>query len=182
MIQITGGQLHRRKLKWPRTQSIRPTSTKIREAIFQIMPDLEGCVFLDLFAGSGAMGFEALSRGASEVYFVEKQGRALKCIKENLNLFGLKAQVRGQSALEFVRRYKGPAVDVIYADPPYESPVYEPLFKLLDQPQDWIQPHTQIWIEHRKHLTLPTEGQVLSQVECREYGDTHVTRYQVNHV
>ena len=182
MIQITGGTLMRRKLKWPKKDSIRPTPTKVREALFQVLGnELEDAVFWDLCAGSGIMGFEALSRGAKQVYFVEKQGSALKCIQDNIATFQCEeqAQIGGRFVLDFIQRYKGPKVDIIYCDPPYESPIYEPVFEAIDQGLvRFGSGRALVIFEHRKSRELPQDTPALKIYQKREYGDVHLSLYE----
>lgn len=101
----------------------RPTSGRLREALFNICRDIEGADFLDLFAGSGAMGLEALSRGAKHATFVDNSRESIRCIHSNLNAFEInkEAEVIFGDAFEMMKKLakKGYRYDFIYADPPY---------------------------------------------------------------
>jgi len=102
----------------------RPTSDRVREALFSMLGELEGTVVLDLFAGTGALGIEALSRGAERVVFVERDTAALKALRENLGQLGLasgEAEVRPGDALAALRaaRRGGETYDLVFVDPPY---------------------------------------------------------------
>jgi 16S rRNA (guanine966-N2)-methyltransferase len=123
-MRISGGAWCGRKLKAPSGDAVRPTQDRVREAIFSmLMTVTPDSTFLDLYAGSGAVGFEALSRGAKSATWVEKEPRHVAVLKENLALLGSdKGEV---FCLEVMRWVKGPgrgrAFDVIYADPPYQQ-------------------------------------------------------------
>lgn len=124
-MRITGGQFGGRNLKVPKSDLIRPTQDRVREAVFNIIQfELPGKDFLDLFAGSGAVGIEALSRGADKVVFVEKERRHLAVLKENLSALRLEEQsgspdVIAADVYAFINRYSGPGFDIVFADPPY---------------------------------------------------------------
>ena len=130
-MRITGGQFGGRNLKVPKTDAIRPTQDRVREALFNILaPEIAGADFLDLFAGCGAVGIEALSRGAKSVTFVEKDRRHVAVLRENL------ASLQGGSGVSplqnksepplvladcyrFISTYSGPGFSIAFADPPY---------------------------------------------------------------
>ena len=132
-MRITGGQFGGRNLKVPKTDAIRPTQDRVREALFNILaPEIAGADFLDLFAGCGAVGIEALSRGAKSVTFVEKERRHVAVLKENLAaVLGqlghlgrqesaeLPVQVVAADCYRFVAGYSGPGFSIAFADPPY---------------------------------------------------------------
>jgi 16S rRNA (guanine966-N2)-methyltransferase len=122
-MRISGGTWCGRKLKAPPGDAVRPTQDRVREAIFSMLMNVTtDSTFLDLYAGSGAIGLEALSRGAARATWVEKETRHVAVLKENLAMLGAEA---GEVVCSDVMRWvKGPgrgrAFDVIYADPPYE--------------------------------------------------------------
>ena len=134
-MRITGGKFGGRNLKVPKSDAIRPTQDRVREALFDILaPELAGCDFLDLFAGCGAVGLEALSRGARSATFVEQNRRHLAVLNENLGAVGLPGQGgrAGQSGSDeqlaaivsadcyrFLATYSGPGFSIAFADPPY---------------------------------------------------------------
>jgi 16S rRNA (guanine966-N2)-methyltransferase len=114
---IYGGRL----LRAPRGTGTRPTSDRVREAVFSMLGPLDGLSVLDLFAGSGALGIEALSRGAERATFVERDPGALACLKANLDALGIAAEVRRRDALAFLRdaRAASRPYDLVLVDPPY---------------------------------------------------------------
>jgi 16S rRNA (guanine(966)-N(2))-methyltransferase RsmD len=126
-LRIVAGQFKGRLLKTPKGSSTRPTQGMLREAVFNICQnEIEGARFLDLYAGSGAMGLEALSRGASHVIFVEQNRTAAACIQANIASLQLKAQTTVLS-LDAARALaqlikQGAKFDIVYVDPPYDIP------------------------------------------------------------
>ena len=122
-MRVIAGAYKGRPLKVPRGQSTRPTSDRVREALFSILGDVEGLRVLDLFAGSGALGIEALSRGAAAAVFVEESRRAADAIRANLRTVGdPPAEVRTEDVFAYLSRVAdGPAFDLVFADPPYSS-------------------------------------------------------------
>lgn len=124
-MRITGGEFGGRILKVPKTDAIRPTQDRVREALFNIVQcEIAGADFLDLFAGSGAVGLEALSRGAKSVTFVEANRRHLAVLKANLETIagrtedGRHETVAGD-AYRWLASYSGPGFSIGFADPPY---------------------------------------------------------------
>lgn len=123
-MQIISGIYKSRKILAPKGEKTRPTSGRLREALFNICQDeIEGADFLDLFAGSGGMGLEALSRGAEHAVFVDNDREAIKCIRSNLTAFGIERNVEViySDVFDAMKKLakKGCQYDFIYADPPY---------------------------------------------------------------
>src|SRR5438445_6041525 len=123
-MRVIAGRLGGRRLKAPRGRATRPTSDRVREAIFAMLADVEGARVLDLFAGTGALGIEALSRGAAHAVFVERDARALAALRENLAALELgpdAAEVRRVEALAALRsaRSAKETYDLLFIDPPY---------------------------------------------------------------
>ncbi|HEX4623191.1 MAG TPA: 16S rRNA (guanine(966)-N(2))-methyltransferase RsmD [Solirubrobacteraceae bacterium] len=120
-MRLTGGALGGRRLVAPRGERTRPTSDRVREALFAILGPLDGADVLDLFAGSGALGLEALSRGATEATFVDAAPAALHAVRRNLEALDLRGEVRRADARAFLRnaQSRGRSYDLILLDPPY---------------------------------------------------------------
>jgi len=114
------GEFGGRRLAAPPGRGTRPTADRVREALFSMLGDVSGAHVLDLFAGSGALGIEALSRGAASAAFVESDARAAAVVRRNLDSLGLRAEVRRQDALRFLAAAEG-SFDLVLADPPYDS-------------------------------------------------------------
>ena len=137
-MRIIGGKYKSRALKAPKGDSTRPTSSRMREAVFNIlMHQIEGERFLDLFAGSGAMGLEALSRGASFAAFVEENKGAARTIEENIATLAVRNQTMllvGDCLKQLYRLEKMERpFSIIYIDPPYGAPIVLEVLKLIDR-------------------------------------------------
>jgi len=123
-MRVIAGLFRSRTLQAPPGAATRPSSDRLRETLFNVLaPRIEGARFLDLYAGSGAVGIEALSRGAAEEAFVERAAPALKALRTNLAGLGLKesAQVAPGSVAMFLRKEAGTRFDLVFLDPPYDA-------------------------------------------------------------
>jgi 16S rRNA (guanine966-N2)-methyltransferase len=118
-VRVVAGDFKGHRLRAPRGGWIRPTADRVREALFSMLGDVEGARVLDLFAGSGALGIEALSRGAREAVFVDRDARAVAAIRRNLESVGAVGEVRRQDALRFLATRPG-KFDLVLVDPPYD--------------------------------------------------------------
>ena len=135
-MRVIAGTARRLQLKTIKGQDTRPTTDRIKETLFNILhPYLGGCIFLDLFSGSGGIGIEALSRGAKQAFFVESNKQAAACIQENLihTKLDKQGQVMGQDVLTAIRLLasRGVVCDYIYMDPPYHSELEEEVLREL---------------------------------------------------
>lgn len=123
-MRIIAGQFRSRTLKSPAGLATRPTSDRLRETLFNVLaPRIQGAVFLDLYAGSGAVGIEALSRGAARAEFVEREPAALAVLRANLAALGLTAgfRIHSSSVGAWLRRPSTQAFDLVFLDPPYDA-------------------------------------------------------------
>lgn len=149
-MRIIAGTYKNRILVSPKGQETRPTSALVRESVFNICQTyIEGTRFLDLFAGSGAMGIEALSRGAAQATFIEQNLEAIKCIERNIATLDLKSKtklMRGE-VFKILKRETIP-YDIVYADPPYDQEVFEGLLQFFDT-SNLIAPGGDLFIEQR---------------------------------
>jgi len=181
-MRIIAGRFGGRRLRPPPDTGVRPTSDRVREAIFAQLGVLEDARVLDLYAGTGALGIEALSRGAAKATFVERSPASLAVLRENLSHLGLMAQsqiLRGD-ALAVVRRLGRSAerFDLILADPPYDFEVGPTLLATLQEAQILRLGGTLVIESSRRHPVEAAQGwRVLSE---RRYGDTLVTRLAPN--
>jgi 16S rRNA (guanine966-N2)-methyltransferase len=171
-VRVVAGAFKGRRLQAPKGTDTRPTSDRVREALFSILGDVSGARVLDLYAGSGALGIEALSRGAGEVVFVESARRAADAIRANLRAVGdPDAMIWVGDALAYLRRADPEApFDLVFADPPYSSAtqVGDGLSELLSP----LLTETSLTVtESDKRAPLPL---TLPLVDERVYGDTRI--------
>ena len=172
--RLTGGALRRRPLAVP--PEVRPTGSRMREALFSIWrPRVRDARFLDLFAGSGAVAFEALSRGASEVVLVEASRRAAAVAEANgvrLAQSGVRL-VRAElpGALERLERGR---YDLVFADPPYDFGAYE---ELIAGVAPLLAPEGELAVEHSVRTSLPASAGVLELRDQRVYGESALAFY-----
>lgn len=173
---MIAGSLGGRRLKAPPGRGTRPTSDRVREAIFSILGELDGERVLDLFAGTGALGIEALSRGAASAVFVERDARAAGILHENLSALGLGrecAEIRRSDALAALRTAaeRDELYDLILIDPPYgDAPrLGGKLSALLPA---LLAPNARLVAESDRRGALELEAPILTE---RRYGDTSIT-------
>lgn len=155
-MRVITGSARGRRLKELEGRETRPTTDRVKEGMFSILQfDIEGRRVLDLFAGTGQLGIEALSRGAASAVFVDRRKDALNLIRENLKTTGLsgRAQVVAGDSVEYLKTLRE-RFDLIFLDPPYESGLLEPA---LDQIAglDILSPHGILVAEHPADRTLP---------------------------
>lgn len=182
LMRIIAGEFRGRRLAAVKGR-IRPTSDRVREAIFNVLgPLVVEARVLDLFAGTGALSLEALSRGARDAVLVEDQGAALEVLRRNLASLGLENQVRVlpipvQKALKRLA-CQGEQFTLIFLDPPYERGL---ALKTLTALQGFglLLPEARIIAEHSQRESLPEQVGQLTLRQCRRYGDTQVAFYQV---
>jgi 16S rRNA (guanine966-N2)-methyltransferase len=168
-MRVVAGEFKGRRLAAPRGTRTRPTADRVREALFSMLGDVSDARVLDLYAGSGALGIEALSRGAESATFVERDARAAAVIERNLAALGLDQPVVRQDALRFVARAEG-TYDLVFCDPPYDfasrlaGPLAERLPALTAEGARIVTES-----DRRKPLELP-----LPLLTERTYGDTRI--------
>jgi len=171
-MRVTGGESKGRRLKAPR--NIRPTQGIVKEAIFNIVaPYIEGATVIDLFAGSGAIGIEALSRGAAHVTFVDREERGLDILRQNLDALGLKQRARVIRA-DVARWIEASpdemqAADLIILDPPYGDAVFDRTLQAIDRSAS----KATVVAEYSRRQQLPAMARLQMGRE-RRYGDTMV--------
>jgi 16S rRNA (guanine966-N2)-methyltransferase len=174
-MRVIAGTLGGRRLKAPRGRLTRPTSDRVREGLFATLGDVRGASVLDLFAGTGALGIEALSRGASRAVFIERDTVAVRVLRDNLRALGIEpseSEVRRSDALGALRsaRTRKETYDLVFIDPPYS------------QARDWgreltmvlpslLEPAARVVVEHARRAPLELEMEVEQE---RRYGDTSI--------
>jgi len=167
-LRIIGGDWRSRKLTFVDAVGLRPTPDRIRETLFNwLQGKVHGSRCLDLFAGSGALGLEALSRGASEVVFVEKNKNVATQLKHNLEILSANADVHQCDALLYLNQ-PTQAFDIIFLDPPYRQELLQKALEQINQ-QKLLHKHSLIYLEHEaeSHLDWQTFGfQVIKQSQA----------------
>ena len=181
-MRIISGIAGGRTLIAPKGLDTRPTQDYVRESLFNIIKkDVSDASVLDLFAGSGALGLESLSRGASEAVFVDKARQAVDCIKRNVKALGFHEQcmIRQGDWRSVLLRLSRQAFNVVFLDPPYHLTRYPEITDTLHEKKLLAQ-NALIVIEHRKNVAITLSPQ-FSQEDVRAYGDTviHFYRYKL---
>ncbi len=155
-LRIIGGDWRGRKLDFPDAQGLRPTPDRVRETLFNwLMPVIHGARCLDLFAGSGALGLESLSRGAAEVVLVDSQPQVIAALQKNLDLLqaGTRAQLQQRDALQYLAQCRD-RFDVVFLDPPYHQGLLQPCIDSLYE-QDVLTARGYLYFEANRGETLP---------------------------
>jgi 16S rRNA (guanine966-N2)-methyltransferase len=174
-MRVIAGRLGGRRLKAPRGMVTRPTSERVREATFAMLADVEGASVLDLFAGSGALGLEALSRGAARVVFVERDAAAVRALRDNLEDLAIEpaaAEVRRSDAFRALRsaRTREDTYDLVFIDPPYGrahdwGPELSAVLPSL------LRPAARVVVESDRRAPLELGMEIEQE---RRYGDTSI--------
>jgi len=194
-MRVIAGKYRSRRLQTLRGTALRPSSDRLRETLFNIVgAAIEGSVFLDLFAGSGAVGIEALSRGARGVIFVENHPAGAALISRNLASLGVPtaaqvasrktfagtAEILRMDAMDALERLAdgGGYIDFVFADPPYANTrAYQEILAFLGE-SDLLAPSGRVIAEHRRNTDLPTIAGDLERTRVVELGDTALSFYK----
>jgi 16S rRNA (guanine966-N2)-methyltransferase len=169
-LRVSGGELRGRRLRVPRgARDLRPTTERVREAIFSILGDISGTQVLDLFCGTGALGIEAISRGAAAATLVDRRPAAARRNLEALEL-GNRAEVVGGDAVRYLRRAPAAGFELVLCDPPYKladrlANDLDPLIRRV------LAPGGRVVVESSPDRPLPLSLPLLTE---RRYGDTLV--------
>ena len=173
-MRVIGGEFRSRALKSVPGTAIRPTPDRLREALFNVLTHrIEGAVFADLYAGTGAVAIEALSRGAAKAILIEQNRTAIQVIRENLRSLGIedRALVRQGRA---VAAFGGLSADIVFVDPPYEpSSEYETVLQRLGEA-----PPPLVIVQHSVRLELLKQYGKLSRKRVIKQGDNILTFYR----
>jgi 16S rRNA (guanine966-N2)-methyltransferase len=184
-MRIIAGEYRSRTLQAPPGFATRPTSDRLRETLFNVLaPRIEGALFLDLYAGSGAVGIEALSRGAARVVFAEQAPPALAALRANLTRLGIRDGFRIQSGsvsalLRRVRLAAQQVFDLIFLDPPWDAAEeYAATLGLLGGTSSGLlAPEAQVIAEHRRKQPLGDSYGSLHRTRLLEQGDAALSFY-----
>jgi 16S rRNA (guanine(966)-N(2))-methyltransferase RsmD len=186
-MRVIAGTYRSRILKSLKGLALRPTSDRLRETLFNVLaPNISGARFADLFAGTGAIGIEALSRGAAEVVFIENHAPAAALIRKNLDSLGIRSGftvlpadvLRGLEMV--VSRTKGAEskFDFIFLDPPYAAAAdYERVLEFLGS-ADLLAPAGMVIVEHRHKFDLPEKAAALRRFRVLKQGDAALSFYR----
>jgi 16S rRNA (guanine966-N2)-methyltransferase len=187
-MRISGGEAGGRRIKPPKHKGLRPTSDKVREALFSILQNrIGGASFLELFCGTGAVGIEALSRGAERAVLVDNSAKAARLVRENLDSLGYrdKAAVVSKDVIQFIKNTAtgmGP-FDIVFVDPPYHEEVGPKALELLGEVPgegpDFLNEDAAVVYEHHKRYPAPETVGRLKKKKDYNYGDTVVSLYLV---
>jgi len=181
-MKVIGGAARGRKLKVPKGQAVRPTAARVKESLFNILPhDFSGLRLLDLFAGSGNVSIEALSRGAVEAVLVDESARSAAVIRENLTQLGLnrRAQVWVIPVARALRKLDkaGEKFDLIFLDPPYERGLVKTTLEAIGQ-ANLLNAEGTVVVEHSaREAVRPIYGTLLLN-DQRRYGDTLLSFFE----
>jgi 16S rRNA (guanine(966)-N(2))-methyltransferase RsmD len=182
-MRVIAGTQKGRRLHGPKGTGLRPTADRVKEALFSILGSrVSGARFLDLYAGTGAIGIEALSRGARAVTFVEPNRAALRVLRANIAQCGLEAgaEVHVCSARDFLTRpvSTGVPYDLVFADPPYRPDHLDDLWSVLAEPAV-IAPGALIVLEHASKTAVPQVRGRLTLLKQYRYGDTTLSVFEL---
>lgn len=175
-MRIVAGEKRGLILKAPKGLDTRPTADRVKEAIFSsISAIIRDSVVLDAFAGTGALGLEALSRGAEEVDFIEKNKATFSVLKSNLEKakYEDKAHCYFEDTLNFLRRTQN-TYDIIFLDPPYQSGLYEEVLKIIKE-RNILHQNGIIIVESKKNTLFFDENSIFLNNKQKNYGDTTIT-------
>jgi 16S rRNA (guanine966-N2)-methyltransferase len=173
-VRIIGGGWRGRRITFPDVPGLRPTPDRVRETLFNwLQHDIAGARCLDLFAGSGALGLEALSRGAKELVFVEQAVAASRALQEQLARLGAerRSQVVEMGAARYLRGAAA-AFDIVFLDPPFGQDALAEYIPLLDSGH-WLKPGSQVYLENEKAggaPLLPAHWELLKSKSAGEVG------------
>ncbi len=176
-MRVTGGNLRGRRLRSPQG-GLRPSSDRVREAVFARLDGIDGCAVLDLYAGTGALGIEAVSRGATTAVFVERAARCLRVLRANVTALGSSADTRvvADDAPRAVKRLAraGQRFDLVFVDPPYASGEIARALEAIAG-SDVLKDGAMVVVESgRRQPPVPIAG--LAVLDERRYGDTLISR------
>jgi 16S rRNA (guanine(966)-N(2))-methyltransferase RsmD len=186
-MRVIAGQFRSRSLTAPKGNDTRPTGDRLRETLFNVLaPRIAGSVFLDLYAGSGAVGIEALSRGAQEAIFVENAELALRAIRANLSSLGIRGgyALESRSAAAAIKRLAAAnrTADILFLDPPYnEAGEYESVLNLLGgECRQLLALDAIVIAEHLKKPDLAESYGALSRYRALKQGDSTLSFYSLS--
>jgi len=186
-MRVIAGTYRSRILKSPKGSALRPTSDRLRETLFNVLaPGMEGSRFLDLFAGTGAIGIEALSRGAAEVVFVENHAAAVKLIQRNLESLAIRSGatvlgvdvLRGLEMLAERGKVEASRFNYIFLDPPYAAAAEYARVLQFSSLSSLLAPGGLLIAEHHRSCDLPEHAGPLPRVRVLKQGDAALSFFR----
>ena len=180
-MMVIAGQFRGRKLRGPRGGEIRPTGDRLKETLFNILdPSIQGTVFVDVFAGTGAIGVEALSRGARQVVFVDSSREGCGLIRQNLELCGIENGFRLLNSDVFTALrlldLEGFSADILFMDPPYQWRPYRDLLEICFR-TGLAHGNSRVVIEHHRKAAVPEDGEDYHRARTVRQGDKCLSFY-----
>ncbi len=184
-MRVIAGKHKGRHLTAHKGTEVRPTSDRVKESVFSIIQDrVVEAKFLDLCAGTGNIGIEALSRGAKQVAFLDKNLKCIRLIEQNLNVIGLdinqpEVQLIREDAIQGINLFhqQSKSFELIYLDPPYDSDLYNQCLSYISD-TSVLETTGILLVEHRKHRELPSVYNGLRCYRIKQYGDTCLSFYR----
>lgn len=176
-MRIIAGRFKGRKLVSFQAGHIRPTTDRVKESLFnKVATHVSGARVLDLFAGTGNLGLEALSRGAQEVVFVEKSGKSLQVLSKNLSLLGVKEEVEivREDVIRFLKKWNGAPFDLALVDPPFTQKIAHQVMEVLSQSQA-VSPGGLVVIESSHQERIDDDYPPFKFLDRRSFGDKNVS-------
>jgi 16S rRNA (guanine966-N2)-methyltransferase len=180
-IRVIAGKAKGRKLKMVKGDGTRPITDRVKENLFNILgTEVHGSTFFDLFAGTGSVGIEALSRGAAHVLFMEISNAAIKAIQQNLEHTRLEegAEVLRRDAFVFLRNHPDRGFDTIFIAPPQYKGMWERALLAIDENPGWLNPDGWAVVQIDPHEYKKLELSHLVEFEERKYGNTLLVFYE----
>lgn len=186
-LRIIGGEWRGRKLRFPDAPNLRPTPDRVRETIFNwLAPMIHGACCLDLFAGSGALGLEALSRGAAFTTFVDSHKKVTQALKAHLDVLNSNdkaevLQMDGEKMLnhESFLNTEAKIYDIVFLDPPYHLDLMAKVVPLLEE-NDWLSNNAMLYLEIEKRQSLPTLPENWTLLKEKTAGEVNYFLFQRN--
>lgn len=177
-MRVVAGAAKGRPLRAPKGTSTRPLTGRAKESLFSSLgAAVKGAEVLDLYAGTGSIGLEALSRGASRCVFVERDRRALSALRHNVEAVGLGGEIVADDVDRFLQRTTADAFDLVFVDPPYALPLAS-VAAVLDQLQRHLAPGAIVVVHRRSGGTTLLVPDRLEETDCRTFGDSELRRYR----
>lgn len=183
-VRIIGGKYRSRKITFPELPDLRPTPNRIRETLFDwLQQEAVDAHCLDVFAGSGALGFEAMSRGAASIVFLEKDRKAIDALKRNSETLGItKMQCIETDSIEWLKKTNDKKTfDLVFLDPPFSQSWLQPSLEALATNQ-WLTPQAWVYLESSQPLDTLAIPQVFDLYRQKKAGQVHygLLRYLTN--